>query len=299
MESNKRKNSDWENIYISARGVFRQNPRILPENWFHDQNTPKEDTHGGKQARILAETGDAVPIAAWAQRNSAGKQNCWNFMCWKRKLGMIRTHFPAGESTGASERSMTIPQQPESALLLRKPWLHIQNNYHSQTLKRLLADLEGCAMIPGFQHVRDIPSSRVSRTCHENRSTPFPSMLLKRWKKESLSGDMSMYSAIGTGQKPYWERNGFCLWRKRLEKISFRGRRRKRARHGLDWPWHLSGIDFFKAHQSIQYSAFIKVLLICTGRAYCWPYEVMFSSLPDNTVDWNASLRRYSLQMKL
>ena len=56
----------------------------------------------------------------------------------------------------------------------------------------------------------------------------------------------------------YWDRNGFCLWLKRLEK------------HKFPWPMHrdevseisaeelkllLSGIDFFNAHKSIKYSS--------------------------------------------
>jgi transposase len=54
----------------------------------------------------------------------------------------------------------------------------------------------------------------------------------------------------------YWDRNGFCLWQKRLE------------RHRYPWPMTkedvlkleyeqlkmlLSGIDFFKAHERLNY----------------------------------------------
>jgi len=58
----------------------------------------------------------------------------------------------------------------------------------------------------------------------------------------------------------YWDRNGFCLWLKRLEKDKF------------PWPmtegdvmelnleqlkWLLSGIDFFHAHKKLIFSAAI------------------------------------------
>ena len=58
----------------------------------------------------------------------------------------------------------------------------------------------------------------------------------------------------------YWDRNGFCIWKKRLEKDRF------------PWPkdgeevaeieeqqckWLLDGIDFWKAHKKIPYSSVI------------------------------------------
>jgi transposase len=56
----------------------------------------------------------------------------------------------------------------------------------------------------------------------------------------------------------YWDRNGFCLWHKRLEK------------HRFKWPmvpdevvtigasqlnWLLAGLDFTSAHEQLYYSA--------------------------------------------
>ena len=58
----------------------------------------------------------------------------------------------------------------------------------------------------------------------------------------------------------YWDRNGFCTWKKRLEK------------HRFPWPadesavreigaqelrWLLDGVDFWHAHQKLSYSSVI------------------------------------------
>ncbi len=58
----------------------------------------------------------------------------------------------------------------------------------------------------------------------------------------------------------YWDRNGFCVWKKKLEKDRF------------PWPkdggevaeiseqklkWLLDGIDFWKAHKKLPYSSVI------------------------------------------
>lgn len=55
----------------------------------------------------------------------------------------------------------------------------------------------------------------------------------------------------------YWDRNGFCLWIKKLEK----GRFPWPAAHedavsidGEKLEWLLRGIDFWKEHTAIQYS---------------------------------------------
>ncbi|MEO5350965.1 MAG: IS66 family insertion sequence element accessory protein TnpB [Magnetococcus sp. YQC-3] len=58
----------------------------------------------------------------------------------------------------------------------------------------------------------------------------------------------------------YWERNGFCLWQKRLEKERFHGLRSADSRveviAGQQLNWLLDGYDIarIKPHKSLNYS---------------------------------------------
>jgi transposase len=55
----------------------------------------------------------------------------------------------------------------------------------------------------------------------------------------------------------YWDRTGFCLWMKRLEKHQFPWPRdAKQAREEIDWErlrMLLGGIDFWGAHEGLSY----------------------------------------------
>ena len=55
----------------------------------------------------------------------------------------------------------------------------------------------------------------------------------------------------------YWNRNGFCLWLKRLEKGRFPWPSKDYERNEIRYEelkMLLSGIDFFNAHQELKFS---------------------------------------------
>ncbi len=90
-----------------------------------------------KQVMLCADSG--MSTKEFCREN---KLSYWNFMCWKRKL------------RNDPERTFPLVKVPElpndhddtttagiSIIIAENLELHIQNNYHSHTLKRLLADL--------------------------------------------------------------------------------------------------------------------------------------------------------------
>jgi len=84
-------------------------------------------------------------------------------------------------------------------------------------------------------------------------------MVSEQMELNPLGGDLFLFSNGGKLLKAlYWDRNGFCLWQKRLEK------------HRFPWPkagnsvvelsdqqlkWLLAGIDFFNAHEELKFSS--------------------------------------------
>jgi transposase len=56
----------------------------------------------------------------------------------------------------------------------------------------------------------------------------------------------------------YWDRNGFCLWLKRLEKERFPWPRNKEEAEEISYDelkMLLDGIDFFNAHKKLTYNS--------------------------------------------
>jgi len=55
----------------------------------------------------------------------------------------------------------------------------------------------------------------------------------------------------------YWDKTGFCLWQKRLEKYRFPWPETNKEAQELSYDelkMLLSGIDFFKAHKKLSFS---------------------------------------------
>ena len=58
----------------------------------------------------------------------------------------------------------------------------------------------------------------------------------------------------------YWERNGFCLWQKRLERDKFPWPRSEGAARAItveQLRMLLAGIDFWNAHEAISYRSVV------------------------------------------
>jgi len=58
----------------------------------------------------------------------------------------------------------------------------------------------------------------------------------------------------------YWDRNGFCLWQKRLERDKFPWPRTQEAAREISVEqlrMLLNGIDFWNAHQSLAYRSVV------------------------------------------
>jgi transposase len=56
----------------------------------------------------------------------------------------------------------------------------------------------------------------------------------------------------------YWDRNGFCLWQKRLEKHRFRWPESEKEVleiETLKLGWLLSGLDITRAHEKLNYTS--------------------------------------------
>lgn len=58
----------------------------------------------------------------------------------------------------------------------------------------------------------------------------------------------------------YWDRNGFCMWQKRLEKDRFPWPQSQEAAREIDslrWRMLLDGIDFWNAYERLEYKAVV------------------------------------------
>lgn len=79
---------------------------------------------------------------------------------------------------------------------------------------------------------------------------------------DPLSGNLFLFSNQDRRllKALYWDRNGFCLWQKRLERDKFPWPRSQEAARAISVEqlrMLLAGIDFWNAHQSLKYRSVV------------------------------------------
>jgi transposase len=77
-------------------------------------------------------------------------------------------------------------------------------------------------------------------------------------RKDPFSGNLFLFCNKNRNRLKilYWDRNGFCLWLKRLEKQKFPWPKTEEESMEIDneqLKMLLSGIDFFNIHKEIKY----------------------------------------------
>ena len=80
--------------------------------------------------------------------------------------------------------------------------------------------------------------------------------------EELFTGDLFVFSNRSRRiiKILYWDRNGFCLWQKRLERDKFKWPRKEAEVVEIDREslgWLLDGLDIEQAHQRLSYTTVI------------------------------------------
>jgi len=83
-------------------------------------------------------------------------------------------------------------------------------------------------------------------------------LVLETFKANPINGGLYAFSNRRRNMVKvlYWDRNGFCIWQKRLEKQSFPWPRSEEEAMRIsrdELIWLRGGIDFRKAHKKLDY----------------------------------------------
>ena len=101
---------------------------------------------------------------------------------------------------------------------------------------------------------------RVGKTDMRKSINGLSAMAADELEQNPLSGDLFLFSNRRNLLKIlYWDKNGFCLWQKRLEKHRFPWPKNTNDKIALEitskeLEWLLKGIDFFNAHETLFFS---------------------------------------------
>ena len=81
-------------------------------------------------------------------------------------------------------------------------------------------------------------------------------------KKDIFSESLFLFCSRSRRQIKilYWDRNGFCLWHKRLEEDKFRWPNMASDIHEItseEFRWLLLGLDFYNAHKIRRYASVV------------------------------------------
>ena len=119
------------------------------------------------------------------------------------------------------------------------------------------------------------------------------------WRQDPLSGHLYLFSNQDRRllKALYWDKNGFCLWQKRLERDKFPWPRSEEAAREISVEqlrMLLGGIDFWNAHQSVSYRS--RSLAGATGdpggHGTVARVNDKLGALPKSTEEWQDLIRR-------
>ena len=100
---------------------------------------------------------------------------------------------------------------------------------------------------------------RTGRTDMRKQINGLAALVQNDMKRSPFAG--AYYLFCGRGRRTlkllYWDRSGFALWQKKLEKHRFPWPEEESTAHRLTAEqigWLLAGIDFFQAHEELRFS---------------------------------------------
>ncbi len=103
---------------------------------------------------------------------------------------------------------------------------------------------------------------RPGRTDMRKQINGLAALVVAEMGKDPLSGHLFLFSNQERRllKVLYWDRNGFCMWQKRLERDRFPWPKNEEAAREISveqFRMVLQGIDFWNAHQEMKFQQII------------------------------------------